>query len=244
MAIVETAKELLNKMEELSGKKYVLNRISKVMRLMAAIVLVSIFLSDKLNLDLAFLKVDLDLWDEVLRIGLKNNIYRVCIFWIIYELIISNVLRRGCILFDKTECVESLPILFTLDDLIDFVCSLYFFVYAMNQLIELNSTISSGDMTMSIIAGIYLFIVFVNWLYIKNRCNWYDIHREYTNYYDVTNKRIPKNANVIYRGKLYRVRQDAQSQEWRLVSYDKDSLSLEEAAKDRDGNITIDTRKS
>lgn len=254
MSFIESAKKVLNGIEQLSEKEYVLNRISKILRLLAAVVLVSIFLEDELNLENLFSLIDLNLWNDAFRFGLKSYIYYVGIFWIIYGLIISNILKVLCGYFDKTENKKSIPVLFTVNDFIDFICSLYFFTYSINQLIELNNTIINDNMIMSIVAGVYLLVEFIRWIYIKNSNNWYRINKEYTNYYDVNNKRIPQNANVIYRSKLYRVywsgdvfrlNQEDKKLEWRLCSWeDHDSISLEEAVSDRDGNLTIETWKN
>ena len=102
------------------------------------------------------------------------------------------------------------------------------------------------------VAGIYLLIVFVCWVYVQNSNLWYHIHREYTYYYYTNNKRIPKDANVIYRGKLYKViwtgnvvggKSDTKK-EWVLLAWgDKDSVSMEEAVKDKDGKLTLATWK-
>jgi len=249
LSAVEIAKETLNAVKKLSKEKYAVNIVSKGIRMFAAILLICIWLNDKLNLGIPFSKIILNLWEEKFRNFIKNNVYIVGVFWVVYKQIISNILRKWCVCFDETEEVKSLPILFTLNDFIDFVSSLFFGVYAINLLAEYNNSISNGEMNMGIVAGGYLTIEFVKYLYIKNCNNWYRIHREYTHYFDVNNRSIPKGATVIYHGKLYRVKQQCytgginsgcQKSEWRLDSYgENNSLSLEEAAKDKDGKLTI-----
>lgn len=251
MSVIENAKETLKGLKELSEMEYALNKISKVMRLVAAIVLVSIYINGKLNLGIPFSTINFNLWNEEFRLGLKSYIYTVIIFWIIYELIRSKVLKWLCIKLDNTENTKTIPVLFTVNDFVDFVCSLYFLIYTVNRLIELNNTIVNEEEIVSFIAGAYLLIELISWSYIQNSNNWYRVNRDYTNYYDVNNTRIPANANVIYRGKVYRVywsgdvvglNTDSKKQEWRLSSRENhDSISLEEAANDREGNLTIET---
>ena len=254
MSIVEFAKETMNATKQLAEKKYAIKEINRVMRITSAILIVSIFLNDELNLGIPFSKITLNLWDEELRDCLKSYFCAVGIFWLGYGLIFSNLLIRICAYCDKSKEVKSFPVLFTVNDLIDFVCSLYFFAYAINMLVEHNNARVNDDMRIYIVAGGYLTFVFANWLYIKNSNNWYNIHRDYTFYYDVNNRKIPEKANVIYRGKLYRVywsgdvvgrNSNSQKKDWRLMSWgDNESISLEEAVRDREGNLTIETWKN
>lgn len=248
MSIVEIANEALKGVKKLSEEKYAITKLSKVIRLVAAIILITILFNDKLNLGISFLKDNLNLWDDGIRSYLNSYVYWVVGLWMAYK-IFSRPIRILCIRFDNTESVKSLPVLFTLYDFIDFICSLYFLAYAINQFIEINYIIIDTDIRKYVIAGVYLAVVFVNWLYLKNSNNWYCIHRKYTNYYDVNNRRISEDANVIYCGKLYQVclcdveseiKKVSKKMEWRLVSrIDKDYKSLEEAAKDREGNLTV-----
>ena len=252
MSIIEFGKELLNGMDEVSRKKHFVVKVSKVIRVMAAVLLVCVYMNNELNFGITLPKISLNLWDESVRGFIKSNIYKVSIFWLVYDLIISNFLRWICVHFDKTKEVKSFPVLFTLDDLIDFGCTLYFGLYAINQNIELNSAIVDYDKTMCMVAGIYLLVVFVYWVYVQNSNLWNNIHREYTYYYDANNKRIPKDANVIYRGKLYKViwtgnvaggKTDIKK-EWILLAWgDRDSVTMEEAVRDKEGKLTLATWK-
>lgn len=250
MSLIEMGKELLNGMDEASRKKHLVVKVSKVIRIMAALILVCVYMNNELNFGITLPKISLNLWDESVRAFIKDNIYKVSIFWLVYDMIISNFLRWLCVRMDKTEEVKSFPVLFTVDDLIDFGCALYLGLYAINQIIELNNAIIVYDKTMCMVAGIYLLIVFVCWVYFQNSNLWYHINREYTYYYDTNNKRIPKDANVIYRGKLYKViwtgnvaggKSDTKK-EWVLLAWgDRERVSMEEVVKDKDGKLTLAT---
>lgn len=252
MSIIETGKEILKGIDEASQKKYFVVKLSKVIRIMSALIIVCIYLNNELKVGITLPEISLNLWDENIRAFIKNNIYNVFIFQVLYHIIISNLFRQLCVKMDKTEEAKSFPIIFTVDDLVDFGCALYFGLYAINQIIELNNAIIVYENKTCVVAGIYLLVIFVKRVYVQN-CNlWRNINREYTYYYDINNKRIPKDANVIYRGKLYKViwtenmssgKSDTKK-EWMLLDHnDRESVSMEEAVKDKDGKITLATWK-
>ena len=253
MSVIESGKEVIDRITQLSKEEYAIGKISRFLRLVATIILISVWINDRMNIGIPFNKMDLNLWNKDIRFLIDSHYYFIVIFWIVYKIIISNFFRALCIKFDRSEGVKSLPVLFTLDDFVDFGCSLFFCIFAFNQIIERNNNIVGGDETINILAGMYLLGIFINWLYRKNSNNWYYIRREYTDFYDINNKRIPKDAYVIYYGKRYRliwsgdivgVKQEEQRKEWILSSWDdKKGILLEEAAKNREGNLTIDTWK-
>lgn len=252
MSVIESGKEVIEGITQLSKEKYAIGKISRFLRLVAAIILISVWINERMNIGIPFYKIALKLWNKEIRFLIDSNFYFIVIFWIIYNIVISNIFRRLCIKFDRSEGVESLPVLFTVNDFVNFGCSVFFFVFALNQIIERNNAIVGCDETINILAGMYLWGIFIYWIYRKNSINWYYIHREYTDYYDINNKRILKDAYVIYYGKRYRliwsgytsVKQEQQKKEWILSSWDdKKGISLEEAAKNREGKLTIDTWK-
>ena len=111
---------------------------------------------------------------------------------------------------------------------------------------------SYDNTSMIIIVGIYLTIEIVNWIYICNCNKWYKITKPYTFYFDVNNKRIPENANVIFYGALYKeCWENAEKKdinmnykELRLISWNNhNSILLEEAVKDREGKLTLEKAK-
>lgn len=215
-----------------------------------AVLLVCIYINVEMELGISIPPVDLNLWDKSIRNFIKENIYVIFVSWVACKIFLSNFFKCLCIYLDKTEGTKLFPILLTVDDLIDLGCTLYFVLYVVNQIIELNHAMFFYDKIVCIVAGLYLLAVVVYWIYIPNSNFWYRVRREYTYYYDVNNKRIPKDAYVIYWGKLYQVfwtgdalsvKQDLKK-EWRLMAWDGSvSISLEEAVKDKDGKLTIDT---
>lgn len=253
MSLIGFVKELWGGAEQLSEKKYGIIRINMTIRLLAAILLVGIWLNDRWGLGIRLLEVTWNLWEESLRKGLNQNIYGACIFWVLYDLIGSRLLELGCVIWEveKNKKTKLSPLKYTLDDLIDFGCSVFFLMYAINQLIEYNNGTIHDDFRMCVVAGIYIAFRFAGRLYVKNCRRVKDRDREYTDFYDINNKRIPKEANVIYRGKRYRLYwtgnvigldSHAEKPEWRLDAWGGgETFSLEDAVKDREGNLTVES---
>ena len=122
-----------------------------------------------------------------------------------------------------------------------------------NKWIEGKNGIENSDQQVIFIAGLCLIFSFVAWLYRKNSNNW-SFEEEFTNYYDINGNRIPKGANVIYYGKGYSVywsgdvlgiHNKEQEYEWRIMSRDNDrqSIALEVAARNREGNLMLESWK-
>ena len=88
MSLIEMGKELLNGMDEASRKKHLVVKISKVIRIMAAVLLVCVYMNNELNFGITLPKISLNLWDESVREYIKGNIYKVSIFWVVYDIII------------------------------------------------------------------------------------------------------------------------------------------------------------
>lgn len=202
MSIVENLEKIWKNVKDISDnleKKYNRRHVDKIIRILASLILTYIILSKLFNWEVLCSNIKMELWNEALRLMVKKYIYKLCLFWLIYRLLLFRLFKIICINIDKTDKTESLPIVFTIDDIVDFLCSVYFLIYAINELIEYNNGISSMGNMISVIAIGYLFCVYAEWLYVQNSNNWYFVSREYTYYYDANNKRIPKDAYVIYR---------------------------------------------
>ena len=75
MSIIEFGKELLNGMDEVSRKKHFVVKVSKVIRVMAAVLLVCVYMNNELIFGITLPKISLNLWDESVRGFIKSNIY-------------------------------------------------------------------------------------------------------------------------------------------------------------------------
>lgn len=227
------------------GKDYGINRINRIIRLAAAIMIAYVFLNDKLDFGIVVFQNKLSLWNVVFREFLKNSIYLIVTINILYDQILSNLLRIVCLNTQE----KLFPMVHTINDLVEYICSMFYLFYAFNSYIEFKNTVNDNELLISAIAITYLCKMFINCLYAKNKKRWEKSRRKYTNYFDVNNDRIPCDAEVIYFGKLYEVccgnnvigiKTESTKDEWRLCTHKvEESVSLEEAAKNRAGNLTI-----
>lgn len=254
MSIGENLEKIWKNVKDISDnleKKYNRRHVDKIIRILASLILTYIILSKLFNWEVLCSNIKMELWNEALRLMVKKYIYKLCLFWLIYRLLLFRLFKIICINIDKTDKTESLPIVFTIDDIVDFLCSVYFLIYAINELIEYNNGISSMGNMISVIAIGYLFCVYAEWLYVQNSNNWYFVSREYTYYYDANNKRIPKDAYVIYRSEMYKVclsskisseRKEIYSKkrEWELRSLDNDEqILLKDAVRNTNGGVIL-----
>lgn len=250
MSALESVKELYNKILLISKEKYAIRKVSRFLRVISSIVFVIIMMDKKFNWNVDYTKIPFNLWDEEIRNYLNEYIIKVIFYCSIYEIVLTNVFRILLCRIDKSKNTRSIPVLFTLDDLVEFGSTIFLFGYVLNQLIERKYEIENNNECILLIICVYLFLVFVNWIYLKNCDNWYYITKEYTNFYDINGKRIPKDAYVIYYGKRYKVywsvnTHDNQKNEWRIISRysDGSDISLEEAAHNREGYLMLDSWK-
>lgn len=252
MSVIESGEKIVKDIIDISKEKYLISKLSKFVRILCAIVIVCVALDKMFKWNIDYSIVTLELWDKNIRDGLNNSIVYVIIFGGLYEFVLSDILYYILCHIDSSDDAKSLPVLFTIDDLVDFACSIFFLGYTINKLIEIKNGIDNNKQVVLIFAGIYLVVFFIKWLYINNCNNWNSIRNEYTDYYDINRKRIQNKMYVVYYGKRYKIhymgdipggQNDKEKNEWIMISEDGKKILLEEAARDRKGELMIDPWK-
>ncbi|WP_313184019.1 hypothetical protein [Lacrimispora sp.] len=113
----------------------------------------------------------------------------------------------------------------------------------------IEHSISKKDKVFIIFFCLFLFRIFC-WIYEKNKRYWDCVEKKYTPYFDSKGNRIPKEGNVVYNSKLYKVFWEKGDNDdlrckgkWYLT---EDTLGpvylnilLEDAVKDESGKIKI-----
>lgn len=256
MSFISDVKELIVGANVVTKQMDSSKKIAKVFRVTAALVIVFILFLDYWNIMELVSWKQIPMWDEELCDYIKTNILWIICFGIGYEVIIEKLFRWLAVYVETEMHVNFLPVWFTIDDFIGICIAIFCLLYGMNSFIEFCNGYNVLKENEVICAGaiLYLASVFVRWLYIQNRNRWYYIKREYTDYYDCEGKRIPKGADVVYYGKRYQVycsgdvglNVGKKKKEWRIISRDyryMNDFSLEEAAKDTEGRLTLDKWK-
>ena len=253
MWVFDLSEKIINAASIASKNNYTVGKVSRIIRLLSSLMLISVEVCKKINLNIDYRVISYNLWNIEIRNFFNDRIIYIIVFWVIYEAVVYNILFYLVCYIDKSEKTVSIPVLFTINDLVDLGSSVFFLGDSVNKWIEGKNGIENSDQQVIFIAGLCLIFSFVAWLYRKNSNNW-SFEEEFTNYYDINGNRIPKGANVIYYGKGYSVywsgdvlgiHNKEQEYEWRIMSRDNDrqSIALEVAARNREGNLMLESWK-
>lgn len=255
MEIATTSKELIELIRTNSKSKQFIKKVCKIIQVIISLIIVSIYLHKFLKCNIDYSGMVFNLWDERLREFLHSEIVFVIIVRVVYDILIARVLWFIIyyIFKIKEDCV--IPILISIDDCVNVIFSIYYAGYGINNLIEQVNGIYNNDKIITYIAILYLTILCIQWIYIKNRNDWYECNKKYTDYYDRNNNRIPDKAYVNYKGKRWYVyctqdilggKDDMIKAQWRIrtCGFDKsESMLLEEAVQDIDWDLILDNEE-
>lgn len=111
MSIVENLEKIWKNVKDISDnleKKYNRRHVDKIIRILASLILTYIILSKLFNWEVLCSNIKMELWNEALRLMVKKYIYKLCLFWLIYRLLLFRLFKIICINIDKTDKTESL----------------------------------------------------------------------------------------------------------------------------------------
>jgi len=157
---------------------------------------------------------------------------------IIYLVLYIIIFRIICTLISN-EAIRK--ILLAIDRVLDIAFTMYFLLYAMNILLKFaqGNTMKIGMQTF--IAFAYIAFWIGDTIYENVNTAFEDVNIRYTNFTDKDGAKIPENAKLSYRGKVYNVvKYDGTYKihpQGREIS-DED-IALEEAASDPKGNLKL-----
>lgn len=244
-------------------EKYAIRKLNRYIRIFSSVILLITCTNNQFAWVIDYAEISCIMWNEGIRSFLNSYIgWTVVIVFLhrlVFWIIISCLIKHGDN-FDLFQLAEEkiLSIIFTMDDLIDFGCSLFFLGYVINKFCEVINGIENENQWIIYVAGIYLVLVFVNWIYEKNYRILYDIKKENTGYCDKNGREIWSGAYVFYKGIKYQVyrlekfsydiNNNIKRSEWRIkVCHGNDHIpedvSLAYAVQDQEGNLILDTAK-
>ncbi len=215
-------------------------KLYSVLRVISALLLVLPWLNVIFDFDIKNKASWLVFWQNSLPIFSVKNAQIVLVIWLVYKYIVSELASRFFSRFDQSEDKFLVALKMTVDEIVCLGGTIYFFLFALNYVSGyINGTVNNQPSNVTVIAVIYLSFRLLIGLYREKKEYLYKRTRGYTNFFDSDAKRIPHDAFVIYRGKvyqIYRVSSDkGDSKEWIL----SEEISLEEAAGDPDGRLRI-----
>lgn len=193
------------------------------------------------------------LFDNGIRSVLHNYTHFIFIIAILYFFPIKYFLEKLIINLEVSRNVKLFPLWNTIEDLLGIAFAVIIALFFINCLTEFNHGYRTFDIRKDkvfiIFFYLFLFKIFC-WIYAKNKRYWECVEKEYTPYFDCEGNRIPKEGNVVYNFKLYKVFWEKGDNDdlrrkgkWYLI---EDTLGpvyldilLEDAVKDESGKIKI-----
>lgn len=245
MQINDWIEKIVGAIIKLKEDRRALKKLTQYMRISAAILIL---------LSYAYKKIGLDISCYVHTIEIRDLINRVIIWAVLVEIIHRMVTYFILQFLIGRKRDQRLYIPLIIDDLVDFSCSAICACYAINRLGEAINEIGNENICDIVIASIYLGVLFITWVCEQNYRNYCENSKEYTDYYDVKGKRIPKNSYVIYYGMRYQVLwtgdilrsidNEFVENRWVLIpdginDGHRKEISLEKAVLKRDGNLML-----
>ncbi len=227
-------------------------RLSRYFRIIAAIIILIVAGNKWFGNIWDYSFVPSGLWETEIRDWLNTRIIAVMWGWFIFDLVGIRFLLAIPAFFNKGDGTTAIPMIMTLNDIVDITCSTIMLGYAVNLLIEQKNNIGFLSQNIVIISAIYLVLGIFLRQYSFHRKAHFKNNLRKTNYYDVNGNCIYDGAYVSYYGKRYRIGWvlpsvpaygTRQKRIWELIPdlSDRDSktIALEDAAKDDNGKLTI-----
>ena len=256
MTVIKISKDCIQLFLEKCRSKQFVKKICKFIKEVISLIIIFLSLNQVLvQWEISCVKIMFKLWNIRIRNFLNLKITLIINIHIIYWIFIS----RGLWLLiyyiyrNKEHYLNFIiPILLSIDDLENIIYTVYYALYGINNLIEQQNKIYNNNSSVICIAALYISIPCIKWIYIKNKSDWQDVNKEYTNFYDKNNNRIPLKSFVIYNGRRYYVYstedmfgENMIKKEIRInpCGYDGGkSILLENAVRDKEGNLILDDK--
>ena len=118
MSIVENLEKIWKNVKDISDnleKKYNRRHVDKII-ILASLILTYIILSKLFNWEVLCSNIKMELWNEALRLMVKKYIYKLCLFWLIYRLLLFRLFKIICINIDKLGRANKKEILLSMSE--------------------------------------------------------------------------------------------------------------------------------
>lgn len=251
ISLPTNVKEAVDTVKSVFAGKHITKRIPRVLCVVSAILLTFVYFQQYWNI-LAYIKLEpLPMFSKTAENFLSELICSYGIWWAVYLFAGYALLLRLVVYIDTLKKTTYIRYFQTFDDIMHILASVIFLLYSLDELFYFANfgSVAFNIEVLYYIAFLYLSILFVRWLYQKNNHNPYVMS---TGYYDSNNTHINEGNYVRYNNKLYKVVDGHKdilgfSNDLKKDSYvlsavyhnDKESVFLEDAVKNKNGNLTI-----
>lgn len=228
--------KILNKIKEfIEADRPLLRKLRLFKYVICIIILFVAFCNSYWNL-LQYVDVpDVPLFAQQFRNILHSLVMLVWILWGIYSALYHNLYK----VLPKKFWVKISYVYI----LIDFLITIYFFIYALNLVIEFVNGLTINICYEAIFSVVYLLYCMLHSSYTLHKIRYEESERVvYTGFCDNKGVPIPEDAKVFYKGKQHKV--EEYDGAYRLLPHGEhwigsDSLKLEDAACDSVGKLFL-----
>ena len=250
MSIYSKAKDIYEDASKFRKDKDAARKIVDLLKGMSLLCVLMIFLLQYYNF-LTYIPLEnLPLLPSALRGFLDKYTFGLFVALLVYCCFASYLVGHLVIVIETNSNKKILHVVNTFEDVFEIAIMLVVTLKLINDLICFQHGIIIMNGINNKIYKLYLactVVVFIRWIYIKNKNYWFYAKIKYTQYFDSRGTRIAKKDRVIYKGILYELSffegKDGATGEWWLVKSRigkiKGEILLENAVNDPDGKITV-----
>lgn len=175
---IKIAETFLDFIRTIFQQKLTATRVSTILKIIAAIVILMIYLEGLVNTTFLTVFEDCPLWNDRVRTFFDTKMIYILLCWALLKFCVIPHIKRFFILHEECNGDFFVPIVLTFEDLIDLLGSLICFLFALNYAIEHKKIGSILQTKWLLIALFYLLFIIVRSIFFQNRILWWKIKKE------------------------------------------------------------------
>ena len=231
--------------KELSKDKFAAVKIVSIIEKLILVIFILIYLLNNWNIYLSFNTPVPPLFAKNVRLFINSYVY-----WIVGSIVVIHfaiqLLSRYVVSIPSNKNLDLFPFWKTCEEMFRLLGFLGILLFLLNALIEMLNGINIFNnvfLSVSIAIAVWFSVKLFCWLYKKNMQIYSKSIINYTDFFDSDSKRICYGDYVIFNQRLYQIKFHANEKVLYLVlpglGRIKYELTLEEAVKDKSGNLKI-----
>ena len=92
MWVFDLSEKIINAASIASKNNYTVGKVSRIIRLLSSLMLISVEVCKKINLNIDYRVISYNLWNIEIRNFFNDRIIYIIVFWVIYEAVVYNIL--------------------------------------------------------------------------------------------------------------------------------------------------------